>query len=115
MGQCLLAKKMGKTRIIAETGAGQHGVATATACAHLGLSCVIYMGEKDIERQKPNVLKMQLLGAEVRSVSSGSKTLKDAINETLRDWSSSYETTHYCLGSVLGPHLIPQWSAPFNQ
>ena len=114
LGQCLLAKKMGKTRIIAETGAGQHGVATATACAHLGLGCVIYMGAKDIERQKPNVMKMQLLGAEVRSVDSGSATLKDAINDALRDWSSHYETSHYCLGSVLGPHPYPEMVRAFQ-
>jgi phosphoribosylanthranilate isomerase len=114
LGQCLLAKKRGKTRIIAETGAGQHGVATATACAHLGLTCVIYMGEKDIERQQPNVMKMELLGAEVRTVFSGSKTLKDATNEAMRDWSASYETSHYCLGSVLGPHPYPEMVRTFQ-
>lgn len=114
LGQCLLAKYLGKTRIIAETGAGQHGVATATACAHLGLDCVIYMGAKDIERQKLNVMKMQLLGAEVHCVSQGSATLKDAINEALRDWSSHYESTHYCLGSALGPHPYPEMVRSFQ-
>ncbi len=114
LGQCLLAKHMGKTRIIAETGAGQHGVATATACAHLGLSCTIYMGKKDIERQKPNVLRMKLLGAEVISVEGGSQTLKDAVNEALRDWAQSYENTHYCLGSALGPHPFPEMVAFFQ-
>lgn len=108
LGQCLLAQRMGKSRVIAETGAGQHGVATATACAYLGLECAIFMGCKDIERQAPNVVKMRLLGATVIPVSQGSQTLKDAINEALRDWSSSYETTHYCLGSALGPHPYPE-------
>ncbi|BAE81208.1 tryptophan synthase beta chain [Chlamydia felis Fe/C-56] len=108
LGQCLLAKHLGKTRIIAETGAGQHGVATATACAYLGLECVIYMGTKDIERQKPNVDKISLLGAEVISVDQGSQTLKDAVNEALRDWSKNYESTHYCLGSALGPSPYPE-------
>ncbi len=108
LGQALLAKKMGKKRIIAETGAGQHGVATATAAALLGLDCVIYMGEVDMERQKPNVLRMNLLGAEVRSVSSGSKTLKDAINEAIRDWVTNVRHTHYLLGSALGPYPYPQ-------
>lgn len=108
LGQCLLAKHMGKERIIAETGAGQHGVATATACAHLGLNCVIYMGETDIQRQKPNVDKMELLGAQVVSVTQGSATLKDAVNEALRDWSASYDSTHYCLGSALGPYPYPE-------
>lgn len=107
LGQCLLAKFMGKNRIIAETGAGQHGVATAAACAKLGLECVIYMGEIDMERQKPNVTRMQLLGARVIPVYSGSKTLKDAINEAIRDWISNIETTHYVIGSVLGPHPYP--------
>ncbi len=114
LGQCLLAKVLGKTRIIAETGAGQHGVATATACAKLGLGCVIYMGKKDIERQKPNVIRMQLLGATVIEVESGSQTLKDAVNEALRDWSQSYATTHYCLGSALGPHPFPEMVAFFQ-
>jgi tryptophan synthase beta subunit len=107
IGQCLIAKRMGKTRIIAETGAGQHGVATATACARLGLQCVVYMGAKDIERQAPNVIKMQLLGATVVAVNQGKRTLKEAVNEALRDWSSSYEDTHYCLGSALGPYPFP--------
>lgn len=115
IGQCLLAKKMGKTRIIAETGAGQHGVATATACAFLGLECVIYMGQTDIERQAPNVYKMALLGAQVVPVLHGSATLKDAVNEALRDWAVSYETTHYCLGSALGPHPFPAMVAEFQK
>lgn len=114
LGQCLLAKKIGKTRIVAETGAGQHGVATATACAMFGLECVIYMGQIDIERQAPNVAKMQLLGAKVISVTSGSATLKDAVNEALRDWAESYENTHYCLGSALGPHPFPTMVADFQ-
>ncbi|MEE9564326.1 MAG: tryptophan synthase subunit beta [Candidatus Hydrothermarchaeaceae archaeon] len=104
IGQALLAKRMGKKRIIAETGAGQHGVAAATAAAALGLECVIYMGTEDMKRQRINVFRMQLLGAEVRPVSAGSKTLKDAINEALRDWLANVNTTHYLLGSVLGPH-----------
>ena len=107
LGQCLLAKYLGKKRIIAETGAGQHGVATATACAYLGLECVVYMGVKDIARQKPNVDKMDLLGAQVVPVAQGAATLKDAINEALRDWSANYETSHYCLGSALGPYPYP--------
>jgi len=107
IGQVLLAKSMGKKRIIAETGAGQHGVAVATVAAKFGLECVIYMGEVDIERQKPNVLRMKLLGAKVVPVSSGSRTLKDAINEAIRDWVSNIKTTHYLLGSVLGPHPYP--------
>ena len=107
LGQALLAKRLGKRRIIAETGAGQHGVATATACALLGLECVVYMGTVDMERQQPNVLRMKLLGAEVRSVNSGSCTLKDAINEAIRDWVTHVETTHYLLGSALGPHPYP--------
>jgi tryptophan synthase beta chain len=108
LGQCLLTMRMGKQRVIAETGAGQHGVATATACAHFGLPCVVYMGEEDIRRQKPNVFAMKLLGAEVRPVTSGSRTLRDAINEAMRDWMSSVETTHYILGSVVGPHPFPR-------
>src|SRR5660398_69480 len=104
LGQCLLAGRMGKKRVIAETGAGQHGVACATAAALLGQECVVYMGEVDIERQAPNVARMELLGAEVRPVSSGSRTLKDSVNEALRDWVTNVETTHYCLGSVVGPH-----------
>ena len=107
LAQGMLAKKMGKRRIIAETGAGQHGVATATACALLKLECVVYMGEKDVERQSLNVFRMRLLGAEVRAVSSGSKTLKDAINETIRDWVTNVKTTHYIIGSVVGPHPYP--------
>ena len=107
LGQTLLTIRMGKTRVIAETGAGQHGVATATACARFGLSCVIYMGEEDIRRQAPNVFSMRLLGAEVRPVSSGSRTLRDAINEAMRDWMASVEHTHYILGSVVGPHPFP--------
>jgi tryptophan synthase beta chain len=107
LGQALLTMRMGKRRVIAETGAGQHGVATATACAHFGLDCIVYMGEEDIRRQKPNVFSMRLLGAEVRPVTSGSRTLRDAINEAMRDWMSSVETTHYCLGSVMGPHPFP--------
>ena len=107
LGQALLAKKMGKTRIIAETGAGQHGVATATACARLDLKCVVYMGEQDIQRQSVNVYRMKLLGAEVRSVDSGTKTLKDALNEALRDWVTNVDDTHYIIGSVAGPHPYP--------
>ena len=108
LGQALLTLRMGKQRVIAETGAGQHGVATATACAHFGLECVVYMGEEDIRRQAPNVFSMKLLGAEVRPVSSGSRTLRDAINEAMRDWMSSVATTHYILGSVVGPHPFPR-------
>jgi len=108
LGQALLTMRMGKKCVIAETGAGQHGVATATACAHFGLSCVIYMGEEDIRRQAPNVFSMKLLGAEVRPVTSGSRTLRDAVNEAMRDWMSSVETTHYILGSVVGPHPFPR-------
>ena len=107
LGQGLLAKRMGKTRIIAETGAGQHGVAVATVCALLNLECIVYMGEEDIARQSPNVFRMKLLGGEVRPVSSGSRTLKDAINEAIRDWVTNVETTHYLLGSVVGPHPYP--------
>ena len=108
LGQALLTLRMGKQRVIAETGAGQHGVATATACARFGLECVVYMGEEDIRRQQPNVFSMRLLGAEVRPVTSGSRTLRDAINEAMRDWMSSVETTHYILGSVVGPHPFPR-------
>ena len=108
LGQALLTRMMGKRRVIAETGAGQHGVATATACARFGFECVVYMGEEDIRRQKPNVFSMRLLGAEVRPVKSGSRTLRDAINDAFRDWMSSVETTHYCIGSVMGPHPYPQ-------
>jgi len=107
LGQVLLALRMGKKRVIAETGAGQHGLATATAAALFGLSCDVYMGEEDIRRQMPNVLKMRLLGARVIPVTAGAKTLKDAINEALRDWMASFEDTHYILGSVTGPHPFP--------
>src|SRR5689334_6816312 len=105
---------MGKRRVIAETGAGQHGVGTATACAHFGLECIVYMGEEDIRRQAPNVARMKLLGAEVRPVSSGSRTLRDAINEAMRDWMSSVESTHYILGSVVGPHPFPRMVRDFQ-
>ncbi|BER93418.1 tryptophan synthase subunit beta [Thermatribacter velox] len=114
LGQVLLAKKMGKTRIIAETGAGQHGVATATACALLGLECHIYMGAVDVERQKLNVFRMQILGAEVIPVKTGSQTLKDAINEAMRDWVSNVDTTHYVIGSVVGPHPYPKMVRDFQ-
>lgn len=114
IGQCLLAAYVGKKRIIAETGAGQHGVATATACTRLGLECTVYMGTKDIDRQKSNVDKMTLLGATVIPVSHGSGTLKDAINEALRDWAENYETSHYCLGSALGPHPYPEMVRQFQ-
>ncbi|HSD66572.1 MAG TPA: tryptophan synthase subunit beta [Vicinamibacteria bacterium] len=107
LGQGLLAKRMGKTRVVAETGAGQHGVATATVCALLGLECVVYMGTEDMARQAPNVKRMRLLGAEVRGVDSGTRTLKDAINEAMRDWVTHVRTTHYLLGSVLGAHPYP--------
>ncbi len=107
LGQALLAQRMGKTRLVAETGAGQHGVATATAAALLGMECLVYMGEVDMERQALNVFRMRLLGAEVRGAASGSRTLKDAINEAMRDWVATVETTHYCLGSVMGPHPYP--------
>jgi tryptophan synthase beta chain len=107
LGQALLTRRLGKSRVIAETGAGQHGVATATACALLGLPCVVYMGAEDIERQAPNVSRMRALGAEVRSVTSGSATLKDAVNEAMRDWVTNVETTHYVLGSAMGPHPYP--------
>src|SRR5215831_3323134 len=108
LGQGLLAQRMGKRRIIAETGAGQHGVATATVCAKLGLECIVYMGEEDIHRQSLNVFRMKLLGAEVRPVASGSRTLKDAINEAIRDWVTNVETTHYLIGSAVGPHPYPR-------
>jgi tryptophan synthase beta chain len=114
IGQGLLTKRLGKKRIIAETGAGQHGVATATICAHLGLECVVYMGEVDIARQAPNVLRMKLLGAEVRPVTSGSRTLKDAINEAMRDWVTNVATTHYLIGSVMGPHPFPAMVRDFQ-
>lgn len=114
LGQALLTLRMGKRRVIAETGAGQHGVATATACARFGFECVVYMGEEDIRRQRPNVFSMRLLGAEVRAVKSGSRTLRDAINEAFRDWMTSVETTHYCLGSVVGPHPFPRLVRDFQ-
>jgi tryptophan synthase beta subunit len=114
LGQCLLAKRMGKTRVIAETGAGQHGVATAAACAHLGLTCVVYMGSTDMQRQAPNVSRMRLMGATVIPVENGAATLKDAVNAALRDWSESYSDTHYCLGSALGPHPFPEIVAEFQ-
>src|SRR6187399_1375291 len=107
LGQALLAQRMGKTRLVAETGAGQHGVATATAAALLGMECVVYMGEVDMKRQELNVFRMRLLGAEVRAAVSGSRTLKDAVNEAMRDWVATVENTHYCLGSVMGPHPYP--------
>lgn len=114
LGQALLAKKLGKNRIIAETGAGQHGVATATACALLGLECIVYMGEVDIARQAPNVARMKMLGATVVPATSGSKTLKDAVNEALRDWINNPVTTHYIIGSVVGPHPFPDLVARFQ-
>lgn len=115
LGQVLLAKRMGKKRIVAETGAGQHGVASATAAALLGLECKVYMGEVDIARQELNVFRMRLLGSEVESVTSGSRTLKDAVNEAMRDWVASVETTHYCLGSVMGPHPYPFMVRQFHR
>ncbi len=115
LGQALLAERMGKPRLIAETGAGQHGVATATAAALLGLECVVYMGAVDVERQALNVFRMELLGAEVRPVVSGSRTLKDAVNDALRDWVASVETTHYCIGSVMGPHPYPYMVRQFQR
>jgi tryptophan synthase beta chain len=115
IGQCQLAKFMKKRRIIAETGAGQHGVATASAATNLGLECTIYMGEKDMQRQRLNVFRMKLLGAKVEKVSSGSKTLKDAINEALRDWTTNVRTTHYLLGSVVGPHPYPMIVRDFQK
>ena len=114
LGQCLLAQRMGKQRIIAETGAGQHGVATATVCAMLGLQCIVYMGAEDTVRQALNVYRMRLLGAEVISVGSGTQTLKDAINEALRDWVTNVETTHYLIGSVVGPHPYPMLVRDFQ-
>ena len=114
IGQILLARRMGKTRIIAETGAGQHGVASATVSARFGFPCVVYMGAVDVERQKPNVFRMNLLGAEVRPVTSGGATLKDAMNEALRDWVTNVATTHYCIGSAAGPHPYPELVARFQ-
>ncbi|MEH6306428.1 tryptophan synthase subunit beta [Olivibacter sp. CPCC 100613] len=114
IGQILLAKRLGKTRIIAETGAGQHGVATATVCALMGIDCVVYMGEIDIKRQAPNVARMKMMGAEVRPATSGSKTLKDATNEAMRDWINNPVDTHYIIGSVVGPHPYPDMVARFQ-
>ena len=114
LGQGLLARRMGKKRIIAETGAGQHGVATAAVCAMLGFECVIYMGEEDIQRQSPNVFRMKLLGAKVVPVNSGSRTLKDAVNEAIRDWVTNCENTHYIIGSVIGPHPYPSMVRDFQ-
>src|SRR5207302_1797870 len=115
IGQGLLAVAMGKRRIIAETGAGQHGVATATVCALMGLECVVYMGTEDMRRQELNVFRMRLLGAEVRGVDSGSRTLKDAISEAMRDWATNVRTTHYLLGSVLGAHPYPTMVRDFHE
>jgi tryptophan synthase beta chain len=115
LGQALLAQRMGKGRLVAETGAGQHGVATATAAALFGMECRVYMGEVDVERQALNVFRMRLLGAEVTPVSSGSRTLKDAVNEAMRDWVASVESTHYCLGSVMGPHPYPWMVREFHR
>ena len=115
LGQALLAERMGKRRIIAETGAGQHGVATATVCALFGFECVVYMGTEDMRRQELNVFRMRLLGAEVRGVDSGSRTLKDAINEAMRDWVTNVRTTHYLLGSVLGAHPYPTMVRDFHR
>src|ERR687891_2665193 len=114
VGQVLLARRMGKARIIAETGAGQHGVATATVCARFGLKCVVFMGATDVERQKPNVFRMRLLGAEVRPVTSGRGTLKDAMNEALRDWVTHVADTFYCIGTVAGPHPYPAMVRDFQ-
>jgi tryptophan synthase beta chain len=114
LGQIMLARRMGKTRIIAETGAGMHGVATATLCAKFGLPCIVYMGAVDVERQKPNVLRMKILGAEVRAVESGSRTLKDAMNEALRDWVTNVSDTFYCIGTVAGPHPYPAMVRDFQ-
>jgi tryptophan synthase beta chain len=114
IGQALLTRRMGKARVIAETGAGQHGVATATACAHFGLPCVVYMGEEDIRRQRLNVFIMRTMGAEVRPVTSGSRTLRDAINEAMRDWMASVDNTHYIIGSVVGPHPFPMMVRDFQ-
>ena len=115
LGQVLLAKRMGKKRIVAETGAGQHGVASATAAALMGMSCKVYMGAVDVERQALNVFRMKLLGADVEAVHSGSRTLKDAVNEAMRDWVASVESTHYCLGSVMGPHPYPWMVREFHR
>jgi len=115
LGQALLAKRMGKTRLLAETGAGQHGVAAATAAALLGMECCVYMGEVDVQRQELNVFRMRLLGAEVRTAISGSRTLKDAVNEAMRDWVATVEESHYCLGSVMGPHPYPWMVRTFQE
>ncbi len=115
LGQALLARRMGKTRLVAETGAGQHGAATATAAAWLGLDCKVYMGAVDVERQALNVFRMKLLGSEVEAVHSGSRTLKDAVNEAMRDWVATVESTHYCLGSVMGPHPYPWMVREFHR
>ena len=115
LGQALLARRMGKTRLVAETGAGQHGVATATAAALLGMECCVYMGEVDIARQELNVFRMRLLGSEVRTVLSGSRTLKDAVNDAMRDWVATVADTHYCLGSVMGPHPYPWMVRTFHE
>jgi len=115
LGQALLAKRMGKSRLVAETGAGQHGVATATAAALLGMDCLVYMGEVDMARQELNVFRMRLLGAEVTPARSGSRTLKDAVNEAMRDWVATVETSHYCLGSVMGPHPYPWMVREFHR
>jgi tryptophan synthase beta chain len=115
LGQALLAKRMGKKRIVAETGAGQHGVASATAAALLGLECKVYMGAVDVARQELNVFRMKLLGSEVEAVTSGSRTLKDAVNEAMRDWVATVESTHYCLGSVMGPHPYPYMVRQFHR
>ncbi|NWG24655.1 MAG: tryptophan synthase subunit beta [Pseudorhodoplanes sp.] len=114
LGQIMLARRMGKKRIIAETGAGMHGVATATLCARFGLECIVYMGALDVERQKPNVFRMKMLGAELRPVQSGSKTLKDAMNEALRDWVTNVENTFYCIGTIAGPHPYPMMVRDFQ-
>ena len=114
LGQIMLAKRMGKTRVIAETGAGMHGVATATLCAKFGLPCIVYMGSVDVARQQPNVLRMKMLGAEVRAVESGAKTLKDAMNEALRDWVTNVANTYYCIGTVAGPHPYPAMVRDFQ-
>ncbi len=115
VGQILLARRMGKTRIIAETGAGQHGVATATVCARFGLECIVYMGSEDVDRQRLNVLRMKLLGAEVRPVESGSRTLKDATSEAIRDWVTNVDSTFYIIGSVVGPHPYPAMVRDFQR
>src|SRR5450432_1069637 len=115
LGQVLMARRMGKTRVIAETGAGQHGVATATACALFDLECVVYMGEEDTQRQSLNVVRMRMLGAEVVPVTAGSRTLKDAINAAFRDWVTTVETSHYCIGSVMGPDPFPTMVRDFQR